>query len=102
MVEAVTRADTAVYVLDVSNYHHTLQAGLIQLATDTGGLFNGGCIYAMIDCADLATQKTRSAVEGGSYEIVFSDPGLTRGWHEVDVQLTGQAWIPLFRRWYRN
>ncbi len=102
MIEAVTRADAAVYVLDVSDYGHTLQTGLEQLAADTGGLFNGGCVYGMIYCADLAVRKTQRILAGGEYEIVFADPGLARGWHQVEVELIGRPGIPVFRRWYQD
>ncbi len=102
MIEAVTRADTAVYVLDVSDYRHTLQTGLQHLAKDTGGLFNGGCVYEMIYCADLAVRRTQRTLAGGEYEIVFADPGLARGWHQVEVELISRSGIPVFRRWYRD
>jgi VWFA-related protein len=101
MIEAISKARTSVFVLDVSDGHHSLELGLKQLAADTGGLYNGGCLYEMMYCADLATAKTQRAVGGGTYEIVFRDPTTTRGWHEVEVQLTTGKGIAVFARWYR-
>lgn len=101
MIEAIGRARTSVFVLDVSDGYHTLAAGLKQLAADTGGLYNGGCVYEMAYCADLATAKTQRAMGGGTYEIVFRDPTNTRGWHEVEVRLATGKGIPVFARWYR-
>ena len=102
MIEAISKARTSVFVLDVSGGHHWLEPSLELLAADTGGLFNGGCIYEMMYCADLARIKTQRAIEGGAYEIVFRDPAKTRGWHEIEVQLIGRAGIAAFQQWYRD
>jgi VWFA-related protein len=102
MIEAVVKAQTSVFVLDVSGGRHTLAEGIARLASETGGLYNGGCVYEMIYCADLATLKTHRAVEGGTYELVFRDPAVERGWHQVDVELVGRSGTPLFHRWYRD
>lgn len=102
MIEAISKARTSVFVLDVSDAQHSLEPSLKLLAADTGGLFNGGCIYEMMYCADLARLKTKRAIEGGTYELVFRDPAKVRGWHEVEVQLTGVNGIAVFQQWYRN
>jgi VWFA-related protein len=102
LVEAISKARTSVFVLDVSDGHHTLAPGLKQLAADTGGLYNGGCIYEMMYCADLATAKTQRAIDGGTYEIVFRDPTSGRGWHEIEVHLKRGNGIAIFARWYRS
>ncbi len=102
MIEAISKARTSVFVLDVSGSHHSLEPSLKLLAADTGGLFNGGCIYEMMYCADLARLKTERAIEGGTYELVFRDPAKERGWHEVEVQLVRGNGIAVFQSWYRD
>jgi VWFA-related protein len=102
LIDAISKARTSVFVLDVSDGHHTLAPGLQQLAADTGGLYNGGCIYEMRYCADLARAKTQQAIDAGTYELVFRDPSGSNGWHEIQVQLRDSKGIPVFARWYRN
>ncbi|HKA35897.1 MAG TPA: hypothetical protein VKH43_03705 [Thermoanaerobaculia bacterium] len=102
MIDAITKANTSVFVLDVSNGYHWLDSALRELAYDTGGLYNGGCEYEMSYCAELATLKAKRAIEGGSYEIVFRDPATTKGWHEVRIELINHTGIPIFSRWYQN
>ncbi|HLN57884.1 MAG TPA: hypothetical protein VK416_04945, partial [Thermoanaerobaculia bacterium] len=102
MIEAISKARTSVFVLDVSGRHHWLESSLELLAADTGGLFNGGCTYEMMYCADLARMKTQRAIEGGTYELVFRDPAKARGWHEIEVKLIGRDGIAVFQQWYRD
>jgi hypothetical protein len=102
MIEAIAKARTSVWVLDVSDGKHTIAEGIARLAFDTGGLYNGGCIYETMYCADLIRLKVHRAVEGGTYEIVFRNPAAGRGWHEVDIELINRSGTPLFHRWYRD
>ena len=102
LVEVIGKAQTSVWVLDVSDGKHTLASGLARLASDTGGLYNGGCIYETMYCADLIRLKVHRAVESGVYELVFRDPAFTPGWHQVDITLTGRVGTALFPRWYRD
>ena len=102
MIEAISKARTSVFVLDVSDGHHWLDTSLELLAADTGGLFNGGCIYEMMYCADLARLKTQRAIEGGTYELVFRDPAMAHGWHEIEIQLIGRDGIAAFQQWYHD
>jgi VWFA-related protein len=102
MIDAITKANTSVFVLDVSNGYHWLDTALRELAYDTGGLYNGGCEYEMMYCAELATLKAKRAIEGGSYEVVFRDPATTKGWHQVEIELINLAGIPTFSRWYQD
>lgn len=102
MVDALGKARTSVFVLDVSDGFHSLAPALIQIAADTGGLYNGGCIYEMAYCADLARVKTQRAFSGGRYDVVFRDLTSARGWHEVDIEVRQGGGIPIFQRWYRN
>jgi VWFA-related protein len=102
MIEAIAKARTSVWVLDASDGKHTLAEGIARLAFDTGGLYNGGCIYETMYYADLIRLNVHRAVEGGTYEIVFRNPAAGRGWHEVDIELINRSGTPLFQRWYRN
>lgn len=102
MIEAIGKARTSVWVLDVSDGRHTLAGGLVRLASDTGGLYNAGCLYESASCADLIRLKVHRAVEGGTYELVFRDPAVGQGWHQVEVELVGRPGTPLFHRWYRD
>ena len=102
LIEAIGKAQTSVWVLDVSDGKHTLADGLVRLAFDTGGLYNGGCIYETMYCADLIRLKVHRAVEGGTYELVFRNPAVVRGWHQIEVDLVGRPGTPLFHRWYRD
>lgn len=102
MVEALGKSRTSVFVLDVSDGHHSLAPGLRQIAADTGGLYNGGCLYEMVYCADLARMKTQRAFSTGGYDVVFRDLGARRGWHEVEIELKHPGGIPTFQRWYRT
>jgi hypothetical protein len=53
-------------------------------------------------CADLIRLKVHRAVEDGTYELVFRNPAVARGWHQVEVELVGRPGTPLFHRWYRD
>ncbi len=97
MIEAIGKARTSVWVLDVSDGRHTLAEGIARLASDTGGLYN-----ETFDFPDLARQRVERSLEGGTYEIVFRNPAVARGWHEVDVELITSSGTPLFQRWYRD
>lgn len=63
---------------------------------------DGGCIYETMYCADLIRLKVHRAVEDGTYELVFRNPAVARGWHQVEVELVGRPGTPLFHRWYRD
>jgi hypothetical protein len=101
MVEGLGRSRTSVFVLDVSDGYHWLPSGLKQIAIDTGGLYNGGCLYEMAACADLARVKTQRTLSGGGYDLVFRDPTGRPGWHEVEIECRDGKRIAIFQRWYR-
>jgi VWFA-related protein len=100
ILEAIGKAETSVSVLDVSDGKRYGKRVLIQslksLASDTGGLYN-----ETFDFPDLARQRVERSLEG-YYELVFRDPALTRGWHQVEIELVGRPGTPLFHRWYRD
>ena len=97
MVEAITKADTSVFALDVSDGRHTLEKGIRLLAADTGGLYEGDNQWF----PDRSRLRVQHALQG-SYELVFRDPATERGWHQVEVELTRVTGRTLFRRWYRD
>lgn len=101
ILDAIGRAETSVSVLDVSDGRRysrkpVLLGSLKSLASDTGGVYN-----ETFDFPDLARQRVERSLEG-YYELVFRDPALARGWHQVEVELIGRPGTPLFHRWYRN
>jgi len=49
---------------------------------------------------DLRRRVERSLE--GYYEIVFRDPAIRRGLHEVEIELVDRAGTPVFHRWYSN
>jgi len=49
---------------------------------------------------DLRRRVERSLE--GYYEVVFRDPSLARGLHQVEIELVGRSGTPLFHRWYSN
>jgi hypothetical protein len=101
ILEAIGRAETSVSVLDISDGRRVttkpvLPQSLKDLASDTGGLYN-----ETYDFPDLARRRVERSLEG-YYEIVFRDPAIRRGLHEVEIELVGRAGTPVFHRWYQN
>jgi VWFA-related protein len=80
--QALSDARVAVYSLDVTEAdHHTLEAGLQQVAADTGGF------YARThDFTAQAVDKLKGALEG-HYLLTFAKPDGPRGYHEVKLRL---------------
>jgi len=101
MVDALGRSRTSVFVLDVSDGYHRLASGLKQIAMDTGGLYNAGCLLEITYCADFARAKTQRVIAEGGYDLVFRDPTGRPGWHEVEIETSRTDRIPIFQRWYR-
>ena len=101
ILEAIERAETSVSVLDVSDGRRVsnkpvLLGSLKSLAADTGGLYN-----ETFDFPDLARLRVERSLDG-SYELVFRGPAAGRGWHDVEIVLTGREGTALFPRWYRD
>lgn len=102
ILEAIGRAETSVSVLDVSDGRRVsnkpvLLGSLKSLAADTGGLYN-----ETFDFPDLARLRVERSLDG-SYELVFRGPATGgRGWHDVEITLTGREGTALFPRWYRD
>jgi VWFA-related protein len=101
ILDAIGRAETSVSVLDVSDGNRrgpkpVLLGSLKSLASDTGGTYN-----ETFDFPDLARTRVERSLDG-SYELVFRDPAMGRGWHEVEIALAGRPGTVLFPRWYRD
>ena len=91
------KARAAVFCLDVTDAaSHTLEAGLMRVAADTGGF------YARTnDWPGLAMQRLRRALTG-RYEVAFVRPSLPRGEHALRIELVGRKGMVLARRSYRD
>jgi VWFA-related protein len=100
IIEAIGKAETSVFVLDVSDGKRygkrVLPESLKTLAYETGGLY-----HETFDFPDLARQRVQRSLDG-YYELVFRDPAAGHGWHQVEVELTGGSGTALFHRWYRS
>lgn len=91
------KARAAVFCLDVTDAaSHTLEAGLMQVAADTGGFF-----VRTNDWPGLAMQRLTRALSG-RYEIAFVPPDLPRGEHALRIDLVGRAGTVLARRGYKD
>jgi VWFA-related protein len=82
--EALLASRTTVFSLDVTNAdYHSLEAGLKQIAYDTGGF------YARThDFPTSAMNRLRRALMG-HYVLVFERPPLPHGAHSVQLGLVG-------------
>jgi VWFA-related protein len=91
----LTRARVTVFALDVTNAdYHTLEAGLQQVADDTGGF------YARTHLFTAQAMRRLEGALAGHYELTFVKPTLPVGEHEVEVQLRGRKGRVLARRSY--
>lgn len=91
----LTRARATVYCLDVTRADaHTLEAGLVSVAEDTGGLFLRTNWFP-----GQAVSRLAEALRG-HYELSFEKPNLPRGEHAIRVELVGRKGIVFARRTY--
>ena len=90
-------ARAVVFCLDVTDAaSHTLEAGLMQVAADTGGFY-----VRTNDWPGLAMQRLSSALTG-RYELAFVRPDLPRGEHALRIELVDRTGIVLARRAYTD
>jgi VWFA-related protein len=91
----LTRARTVVYCLDLTRADsHTLEAGLMKVAEDTGGF------YARThEFPGRAIARLGEALSG-HYELTFEKPDLPWGEHAIRVELVGRRGVVLARRSY--
>jgi VWFA-related protein len=86
---------TAVYCLDTTRAaSHSLEAGLRQVAADTGGFY-----LRTDEFADAALRRLGDALTG-RYELSIETPVLPAGEHRLTVTLIGRKGIVLARRSY--
>jgi len=89
------RARTSVYCLDVTHAaSHTLEAGLVKVAEDTGGF------YARTHEFPGAAMKRLAAALDGHYEVTIEKPDLPPGEHAISVRLVGRRGVVFARRSY--
>ena len=89
------RARTAVYCLDLTRADsHTLEAGLMRVAEDTGGF------YARTHEFPGRAMSRLGEALSGHYELTFEKPDLPQGEHAIRVELIGRPGIVLARRSY--
>jgi VWFA-related protein len=91
----LSRARATVYCLDVTRADsHTLEAGLMSLAEDTGGFFMRTHWFPA-----QAVLRLGEAL-GGHYELSLVKPDLPRGEHVIRVELVGRKGVVFARRTY--
>lgn len=91
----LARARVTVYCLDLTLADsHTLEAGLMKVAEDTGGFY-----LRTHEFPGQAVSRLGSAL-GGHYEVSVEKPDLPRGEHVIRVELIGRKGVVLARRTY--
>jgi hypothetical protein len=94
---ALEDARASVFALDVTNADaHTLEAGLMQVAEDTGGFYARTHVFA-----GEAMARLERALEG-HYVLTFPRPVLPVGEHAVAIALVGRKGTVLAKRSYRG
>jgi len=92
--QALTKAETSVFCLDVSDGRHTLSDGLQRVAWETGGLY-----VPTWDFPRFAMEKVGRTLVG-HYVLVFRKPPGPAGFHTIDIGLAGRTGNVLHRRFY--
>ena len=91
----LARARTTVYCLDLTRADsHTLEAGLMRVAEDTGGFY-----MRTHEFPGQALSRLGEAM-GGHYELSFEKPDLPRGEHVFRIELIGRKGTIFARRTY--
>jgi len=91
----LARARVTVYCLDLTRADsHTLEAGLMKIAEDTGGF------YLRTHAFPGQAMSRLGAALGGHYEVSFDKPDLPRGEHAIRVELISRKGVVLSRRTY--
>ena len=83
--DALQEARASVFCLDVTSAdYHSLEAGLQQVADDTGGFFERTHLFSQ-----LALNRLGAAI-AGHYVLLVEKPEGKRGRHRIDVKLKGR------------
>jgi VWFA-related protein len=86
---------TTVYCLDTTQAAaHSLEAGLMQVAADTGGFF-----LRTHEFPESTIRRLGDALSG-RYELSVETPALPQGEHRITVELIGRKGLVLARRSY--
>lgn len=95
--QALIEARVTVFALDVTNADfHTLEAGLQQVADDTGGFYARTHLFP-----SQAISRLEHALSG-RYVLTFAKPDLPPGAHEIDLSLVGRKGTVLARPSYEG
>jgi hypothetical protein len=90
-------ARASVFALDVTNADsHTLEAGLQQVAEDTGGFYARTHVFS-----GQVITRLRGALEG-HYVLTFPRPVLPVGEHAVEIRLLRRGGTVLAKKTYRG
>jgi hypothetical protein len=85
-------ARASVFCLDVTQAdYHSLEAGLQQVAEDTGGFFERTHLFPTLALNRLA------GVLGGHYVLIVERPSVRKGRHRVDVSVPHRSATVLVR-----
>jgi VWFA-related protein len=96
-LDALGRAGVSVFSLDVTDtQYHSLEAGLREVAEDTGGVFERTNLFA-----GTALRRLEDALSG-HYVLSFERPDLPRGEHRIEVDLVGRRGSVLARTHYTD
>jgi VWFA-related protein len=88
--EVLQRARASVFCLDVTNAdYHSLEAGLMTVAEDTGGLYERTHVFSQ-----LALGRVLAALEG-QYVLFVEGPVLKPGSHRLSIRLRGRDGVVL-------
>ncbi|HUG53233.1 MAG TPA: VWA domain-containing protein [Vicinamibacteria bacterium] len=94
---ALLEARVTVFALDVTNAdYHTLEAGLQQVADDTGGFYARTHLFPGQAMARLGHALA------GRYVLTFARPDLPRGEHAIDLSLVGRKGTVLVRPFFEG
>jgi hypothetical protein len=90
-------ARVAVFCLDVTNAdYHSLEVGLEQVASDTGGF------YAKTHLFPAQAMRRLEGALVGHYVLTFEKPRLRQGTHAIEVDLVGRKGTVLARSFYEG
>jgi VWFA-related protein len=95
--DALGRAGVSVFSVDVTDTeYHSLEAGLREMAEDTGGTFERTNLFAA-----TALRRVEDALSG-HYVVSFERPDLPRGEHRIGIDLVGRRGTVLARTHYTD
>ena len=92
---ALARARASVFAIDVTDAdYHDLEAGLEQVAADTGGFYAKTNLFP-----DQAMTRLEGAL-AGHYVLVVVRPDGPHGTHAISIEVSSKEWTVLARSMY--